>query len=153
MKQNRLVNKKPFERLRNVLPLGAVTIFTLILLLWIAPLSQFDAVRALSFSSLVMSFWLAFVGFLFISIGVLAIPDMRNAPAKIAGLFFVGFGLIALIFSAVAITLGIDVITGDQFINFFATILFAGATIILFADLLPRIGLGKGLIKATAQAT
>ncbi len=140
--------KSQAQKLRTVLPLGAVALFSLVLLFFIVPLSQFQALQSLNFTALTYTFWLFFVGLLFISIGILAIPDFKNTPAKIAGLFFIGFGLIAFIFAILVMVDGsIDVLLSDPNLRFFTTILFAGASIILLAELIPRILTGKGMVE------
>ena len=135
-------------KLRTVLPLGAVTLFTLLLLFWIAPIDEINPLRTLNFEGVVFVFWLVFVGLLLISIGILAMPEMKNAPARIAGFLFIIFGLVAFIFAVVIMLDGnINAITADPNVRFFATILFAVTSIILLVDLIPRIGIGKGIIE------
>jgi len=146
--------KQGAEKLRTVLPLGAVSLFTLILFATIVPLDQFSAVQALDFTSLVFTFWLVFVGLLFISLGIISLPEVKSTPARFAGFFFIAFGLIALVFALVVMVDGsINVLLDDSNLRFFATILFFGATIILFADLVPRIISGKGMVQAVQEAT
>ncbi len=135
-------------KLRTVLPLGAVTLFSLLLLFWIAPIDDINPLRSVTFEGLVFVFWLIFVGLLLLSIGILALPEMENAPARIAGFFFIVFGLIAFIFAVIIMVDGnINAILNDANLRFFATILFGITSIILLIDLVPRIGIGKGIIE------
>jgi len=146
--------KQGAEKLRTVLPLGAVSLFTLILLFTIVPLDQFSAVQALDFTAVVFAFWLVFVGLLFISLGIISLPDIKSIPARFAGFFFIAFGLISVLFAGlVALDGSINVLLSDSNLRFFASILFAGATIILFVDLAPRIITGRGMPQEIEQAT
>ena len=140
-------------KLKTVLPLGAVTLFSLLLLFWIAPIDDINPLRTVTFTGLVFVFWLAFVGLLLISIGLLAMPEMKNPPARIAGFLFIVFGLIAFVFAVIIMIDGnISAIVDDPNIRFFATILFGITSIILLVDLLPRIGIGKGIIETANTA-
>ena len=146
--------QKGAEKLRTVLPLGAVALFTLILLFTIVPLEQFSAVQALDFTAVVFAFWLIFVGLLFISLGIISLPETKSLPARFAGFFFIGFGLVSLVFSLVVMFDGsINILLNDPSLRFFATILFAGASVILLADLVPRIITGKGMIEEIEEQT
>ncbi len=145
--------KKEAEQLRTVLPLGAVTLFTLFLFFWIAPIDQLNALRGVDFTSIVFVFWLAFVGLVLITLGVLALPEMENLPARIAGIFFIAFGLIALIFAILIMIDGnISVISTDQNLRFITALLFGVTAITLLADLVPRIITGKGIIEVANKA-
>ena len=140
-------------KLQTVLPLGAVTLFSLLLLFWIAPIDDINPLRTVTFTGLVFVFWLVFVGLLLISIGILAMPEMKNAPARIAGFLFIVFGLVAFVFAVIIMIDGnISSIVDDPNVRFFATILFGITSIILLIDLIPRIGIGKGIIEATSNA-
>ncbi len=136
------------KKLRTVLPLGTVTLFSLLLFLWIAPIDDINPLRTVGFTGLVFVFWLIFVGLLLISIGILAMPEMENAPARIAGFLFIAFGLIAFIFAVVTMIDGnINAIMNDSNLRFFVTILFGITSVILLVDLIPRIGIGKGIVE------
>lgn len=140
-------------KLRTVLPLGAVTLFSILLLLWIAPIDDINPLRDLDFEGVVFVFWLTFVGLLLISIGILTIPEMKNAPARIAGFLFIAFGLIAFIFAVIIMMGGnINAILSDPNLRFFATILFGITSIILLVELIPRIGIGKGIVETISNA-
>jgi hypothetical protein len=135
-------------KLRTVLPLGAVTLFSLLLFFWIAPIDDINPLRAVEFTGLVFVFWLIFVGLLLISIGILSMPEMQNTPARIAGFLFIAFGLIALVFAIVTMIDGnITTIMNDANLRFFTTILFGLTSVILLVDLIPRIGIGKGIVE------
>ena len=140
--------KKEATALRSVLPLGAVTLFSLLLFFWIAPFDDLNPLRTVSFTGLVFVFWLAFIGLVLITLGVLALPEMKNFPARFAGAFFIGFGLIALVFAVIVMIDGnINAILNDANLRFFATILFGITSIILLVELIPRIGIGKGIVE------
>ncbi len=79
-------------------------------------------------------------------------PEMKNTASKVGGGFLVGFGLVAFVFAVITIMQGFDVIRGDENLRFVATLLFGGASIILLADIVPRIITGKGLIRVMATA-
>lgn len=140
-------------KLRTVLPLGAVTLFSLLLFLWIAPIDDINPLRSVTFTGIVFVFWLIFVGLLLISVGILAMPEMKNAPARIAGFLFIAFGLIAFVFAIIIMMDGdINAIVDDPNVRFFATILFAITSIILLVELIPRIGIGKGIVETISNA-
>lgn len=140
--------KKEAQQLRSVLPLGAVTLFSLFLFFWIAPIDQLNALRNVDFTSIVFVFWLAFVGLVLITLGVLALPEMGNTPARIAGIFFIGLGLVALLFAVLIMIDGnISAIMADQNLRFITASLFGVVSIVLLADLIPRIVTGKGIIE------
>jgi len=140
-------------KLRTVLPLGAVTLFSILLLLWIAPIDDINPLKSLDFEGVVFVFWLTFVGLLLISIGILTIPEMKNAPARIAGFLFIAFGLVAFIFAVIIMMGGnINSILSDPNLRFFATILFGITSIILLVELIPRIGIGKGIVETISNA-
>jgi len=138
------ISRGTFKKLKRVLPLGTVTIFSLFLLLWLVPFSTFDVIRSSDFTSSVFSFWFVFIGLLFISLGVIALPSVKNTAGRIASLFLIGFGAISLIFSGIAITEGINEIAGNSNLRFMAIILFTGGTIILIAELIARTVTRKG---------
>jgi len=140
-------------KLRTVLPLGAVTLFTLLLFLWIAPIDDINPLRDVTFTGLVFVFWLIFVGLLLLTIGILALPEMKNAPARIAGFFFIGFGLVAFVFAVIIMMDGnINAVMDDPNLRLFITFLFAVASIVLLVDLIPRIGIGKGIVETISNA-
>jgi len=140
--------KKEATQLRSILPLGAVTLFSLFLFFWIAPIDQLNALRNVDFTSIVFVFWLAFVGLVLITLGVLALPEMGNTPARIAGIFFIGLGLVALVFAVLIMIDGnISAIMSDQNLRFITALLFGVVSIVLLADLIPRIVTGKGIIE------
>ena len=145
------INRKDVADLRATLPLAVVTLFTLLLFFWIAPIPAFNVLQEQSFESLVLSFWLLVVGLVFIILGILSMPEMKNTASKIGGGFVVGFGLVAFVFAVVTIMQGFDVIRGDENLRFVATLLFGGASIILLADIVPRVVTGKGLIREMAS--
>ena len=145
------INRKDVADLRATLPLAVVTLFTLLLFFWIAPIPAFNVLQEQSFESLVLSFWLLVVGLVFIILGILSMPEMKNTASKIGGGFLVGFGLVAFVFAVVTIMQGFDVIRGDENLRFVATLLFGGASIILLADIVPRVVTGKGLIREMAS--
>ena len=140
--------KKEATQLRAILPLGAVTLFSLFLFFWIAPIDQLNALRNVDFTSIVFVFWLAFVGLVLISLGILALPEMGNTPARIAGIFFIGLGLVALIFAVLIMIDGnVSAVMADQNLRFITALLFGVVSIVLLADLLPRIITGKGIVE------
>jgi len=145
------INRKDVADLRATLPLAVVTLFTLLLFFWIAPIPAFNVLQEQSFESLVLSFWLLVVGLVFIILGILSMPEIKNTASKIGGGFLVGFGLIAFVFGVITIMQGFDVIRGDENLRFVATLLFGGASIILLADIVPRVITGKGLIREMAS--
>jgi len=144
------VSRKDVADLRATLPLAVVTLFTLLLFFWIAPIPAFNVLQEQSFESLVLSFWLLVVGLVFIILGILSIPEIKNTASKVGGGFLIGFGLVAFVFAVITIMQGFDVIRGDENLRFVATLLFGGASIILLADIVPRVITGKGLIRAMA---
>lgn len=146
------VSRKDVADLRATLPLAVVTLFTLLLFFWIAPIPAFNVLQEQSFESLVLSFWLLVVGLVFIILGILSIPEIKNTASKVGGGFLIGFGLVAFVFAVITIMQGFDVIRGDENLRFVATLLFGGASIILLADIVPRVITGKGLIRAMATA-
>lgn len=146
------INRKDVADLKATLPLAVVTLFTLLLFFWIAPIPAFNILQEQSFESLVLSFWLLVVGLVFITLGILSMPEMKNTASKVGGGFLVGFGLVAFVFAVITIMQGFDVIRGDENLRFVATLLFGGASIILLADIVPRIITGKGLIRVMATA-
>ncbi len=140
--------KDSARKLRSVLPLGAVTLFSLLLFFWIAPFDDLNPLRTVSFTGLVFVFWLAFIGLVLITLGVLALPEMKNFPARFAGAFFIGFGLIALVFAVIVMIDGnINTLMDDNNLRFITTLLFGVASVILLADLIPRLSIGKGIIE------
>lgn len=145
------INRKDVADLKATLPLAVVTLFTLLLFFWIAPIPAFNVLQEQSFESLVLSFWLLVVGLVFIILGIISMPEMKNTSSKIGGGFLVGFGLIAFVFAVITIMQGFDVIRGDENLRFVATLLFGGASIILLADIVPRVITGKGLIREMAS--
>lgn len=145
------INRKDVADLRATLPLAVVTLFTLLLFFWIAPIPAFNVLQEQSFESLVLSFWLLIVGLVFIILGILSIPEIKNTASKVGGGFLIGFGLIAFVFAIITIMQGFDVIRGDENLRFVATLLFGGASIILLADIVPRVITGKGLIREMAS--
>lgn len=138
------ISKSTFKKLKRVLPLGAVTFFSIFLLFWLVPFETFDVIRDSDFASSVFSFWFVFIGLLFISLGVIALPNTKNTAGRIASLFLIGFGVISLIFSGIAISEGINEIAGDSNLRFMAIILFTGGTVILIAELIARTVTRKG---------
>ncbi len=138
------LSKSPFKKLKKVLPLGTVAIFSLFLLFWLVPFSTFDVIRDSDFASTVFSFWFVFIGLLFVAIGVIALPNTKHTSGRIASFFLMGFGVISLIYSGIAISEGIDAIAGNSNLRFMAIILFTGGTIILFAELISRLVTRKG---------
>ena len=140
--------KDSARKLRSVLPLGAVTLFSLLLFFWIAPFDDLNPLRTVSFTGLVFVFWLAFIGLVLITLGILALPEMKNFPARFAGAFFIGFGLIALVFAVIVMIDGnINTLMDDNNLRFITTLLFGVASVILLADLIPRLSIGKGIIE------
>ncbi len=138
------LSKSPFKKLKRILPLGTVTIFSLFLLFWLVPFSTFDVIRESDFASSVFSFWFVFIGLLFIAIGVIALPNTKQTAGRIASLFLIGFGVISLIFSGIAFSEGIDSIASNSNLRFMSIILFTGGTIILIAELVSRTITRKG---------
>lgn len=147
-----LVNRETVKDLKKTIPLASVTLFTLLLFFWIVPIPAFNVLQSESFESIVFSFWLIVVGLVFITLGILSLPEMKNTASRIGGFFLIAFGLISFLFSIIAITQGFDVLRGDDNLRFFTTILFGGGAIILLADLVPRLITGKGLIRTMATA-
>lgn len=144
--------KSQATKLRTVLPLGTVTLFSLFLFFTILPLQEFNPFRDIDFTGAVFVFWLAFVGLVLITLGIVAMPEMRNIPARIAGFFFIAFGLLAFVFGLIIMIDGdVNAILNDPTLRFFATLLFGVATVILLADLIPRIISRKGMIEAVAN--
>jgi len=140
--------KDSARKLRSVLPLGAVTLFSLLLFFWIAPFDDINPLRTVSFTGLVFVFWLAFIGLVLITLGILALPEMKNFPARFAGAFFIGFGLVALVFAVIVMIDGnISTLMDDDNLRFITTLLFGVASVILLADLIPRLSIGKGIIE------
>jgi len=140
--------KDSARKLRSVLPLGAVTLFSLLLFFWIAPFDDLNPLRTVSFTGLVFVFWLAFIGLVLITLGILALPEMKNFPARFAGAFFIGFGLVALVFAVIVMIDGnINTLMDDNNLRFITTLLFGVASVILLADLIPRLSIGKGIIE------
>ncbi len=139
-------------KLRTVLPLGAVTLFSLFLFFWILPFQEFNPLSDIDFTAITFVFWLAFVGLILITLGIVALPEMKNLPARIAGFFFIGFGLVAFIFAVIIMVDGnISQIMNDLNLRFFVTLLFGIASIILLIDLVPRIISKKGMIETVAN--
>lgn len=139
-----MVSRKAFSKLKRVLPLGAVTIFTIILLFRIIPIALFEPIRNADLEDLVFGYWLVFIGFVFITIGVLALPSTKNTQGKIVSYFFIAFGIVALVFSIVTGVQGFDTIQNDSNLRVMAMILFGTASVILLVDLVPRIFSKKG---------
>ncbi len=139
-------------KLRTVLPLGAVTLFSLFLFFWILPFQEFNPLSGIDFTAITFVFWLAFVGLLLIALGIVAMPEMKNTPARIAGFFFIAFGLIAFVFAVIIMIDGnINQIMSDVNLRFFVTLLFGVASVILLVDLVPRLISKKGMIETVAN--
>lgn len=145
-------NRQMVRDLKKTIPLATVTLFTLLLFFWVAPIPAFNVLQSISFESLVISFWLIVVGLVFLTLGILSLPEMKNTASRIGGFFLIAFGLVALLFSIITMSQGIDVLLDDGNLRFFTTILFGGGAIILLADLVPRLIAGKGLIRTMATA-
>lgn len=140
--------KESAKKLRSVLPLGAVTLFSLLLFFWIAPFDDINPLRTVTFTGLVFVFWLAFIGLVLITLGILALPEMKNFPARFAGAFFIGFGLVALVFAVIVMIDGnINTLVDNNNLRFITALLFGVASVILLADLIPRLSIGKGIIQ------
>lgn len=147
-----MVNRQTVKDLKKTIPLGTITLFTLLLFFWIAPIPAFNVLQSQSFESLVFTFWLFVVALVFLTLGILSLPEMKNTASRLGGFFLIGFGLIALLFSVITLMQGFDILRDDTNLRFLTTILFGGGAIILLADLVPRIITGKGLIRTMATA-
>lgn len=147
-----MVNRQTVKDLKKTIPLATVTLFTLLLFFWIVPIPAFNVLQSVSFESLVFTFWLFVVALVFLTLGILSLPEMKNTASRIGGFFLIAFGLVALLFSAITLMQGFDILRDDPNLRFLTTILFGGGAIILLADLVPRIITGKGLIRAMATA-
>lgn len=142
-----MVSRSKIIALRIILPYITLFSFTLLLFFWVAPVPQFNILRAVSFESIVISFWLIIVGIVFITQGILSIPVMKKTASRAGGITLMAFGIISMIFGIITIIAGVDTLLDSRELRLITTILFFGGSVLFLASLIPLIITGKSLVK------
>jgi len=121
------------------LPKAVLFSFMLLLFFWVAPVNEFNPLQSQNFESLTIAFFLGVAGFVLLVEGLASMPETKRGTSKIGALVLILLGLIAFVFSFIAITNGYDILRDSTELRFMTTLLFGLVTILLFITLIPEV--------------